>query len=208
MQSKVFLSIVVTTVNRIKEIQDLIQTIDIQEFHHGTIQIIVIDQSGKNLKNIINFKNHEIIYIKSEKISLSKARNLGLGYVTGKIVCFPDDDCVYGQGIFGRLYEIFNSKDNEKISFYQFPIFSIDNRYTHVARKWNKNSGRMGLFLMLKNTASAGMFIKTDDIMHQFSENLGVGTQYSSCEDLIFIWDNIPTKPDFSFMDTRRDRSF
>ena len=191
MPNNMFLSIIVTTIDRIKQIKGLIQSIEEQKFNHGTIQIIIIDQSRINLKEVIKCYKHEVVYIKTNKISLSKARNLGLTYSTGKIVCFPDDDCVYEKGIFNRLYKIIHSQGKGKISFWQFPIFSIDDKYTHVARKWNKDPSRIGLFLMLKNTASAGIFIKSRDIIHQFSEDLGVGAKYSSCEDLIFIWDNI-----------------
>jgi predicted glycosyltransferase involved in capsule biosynthesis len=58
------------------------------------IIITYINQGGGSLSSL-NY-NIKIIEIKSEKTSISKARNLGLtNAIESKIIAFPDDDCWY-----------------------------------------------------------------------------------------------------------------
>lgn len=189
MPKDIFLSLICTTVDRIDQIKYLIQTIQKQEFDLSKIQIIVIDQSSISLEKEIT-PNSNITFIKSEKIGLSKARNLGLKFAEGEVIGFPDDDCFYEQDLFKRLHQLVKLKNNIKSSFWQFPIFAIENNKS-VGRHWGKNSKNINSFNMYNNIASAGMFILKEDIAHQFDETLGVGSEYPSCEDLIFFWQNI-----------------
>lgn len=191
MPKNIFLSLILTTVDRINQTKHLIQTIEGQKFDLSKIQLIVIDQSNINLEKEVNTELKNIVFIKSNKIGLSKARNLGLSFVKGIIVSFPDDDCYYKQGFFSKLYDIVNSKNGSRSSYWQFPIFAINDKNKSVGRHWKNNSYKINSFNMYQNIASAGMFIRFEDVAQHFSNELGLGSKYPSCEDLIFFWENI-----------------
>jgi len=188
----IFLSLICTTVDRINQLKYLVQTIEEQDYDLSKVQVIIINQSNAKLEKEFLF-NLNIKFIKSDKVGLSKARNLGLKYAMGEVIGFPDDDCFYEQGLFKKLHQMAKSGNIKKSSFWQFPIFAIENNKS-VGRHWRKKSKNINTLNMYNNIASAGMFIRKEDISHHFAEHLGVGSDYPSCEDLIFFWENIVLK--------------
>ena len=78
------------------ELERFVNSLNRQEgIDFSTIQLIFVDQ-GEN-KEVFDKLNSQIEfqYIKSERCSLSHARNIGLQYVKGIYVGYPDDDCWY-----------------------------------------------------------------------------------------------------------------
>lgn len=90
------LSLIQTSQNRRMELERFVNSLNRQEgIDFSTIQLIFVDQ-GEN-KDVFDKLNSQIEfqYIKSECCSLSHARNIGLQYVKGIYVGYPDDDCWY-----------------------------------------------------------------------------------------------------------------
>lgn len=90
------LSLIQTSQNRRMELERFVISLNKQEgIDFSTIQFIFVDQ-GEN-KDVFDKLNSQIEfqYIKSERCSLSHARNIGLQYVKGAYVGYPDDDCWY-----------------------------------------------------------------------------------------------------------------
>jgi glycosyltransferase involved in cell wall biosynthesis len=76
------------------------------------IEIIFVDQG--NNKEIINDFNKKlnIIYLKIDEVSLSKARNYGFKYAKGDIIGFPDDDCWYDKNYLVEVHNYFMENRN------------------------------------------------------------------------------------------------
>ena len=68
MPKNIFLSLILTTVDRINQTKHLIQTIEGQKFDLSKIQLIVIDQSNINLEKEVNTELKNIVFVKSNKI--------------------------------------------------------------------------------------------------------------------------------------------
>ena len=96
MGEKITLSLVQTSQDRGLELKRFVDSFNRQtNIDFKEIQLIFYDQ-GDN-REIFDSLNQQakFDYIKGNRCSLSKARNLCLPYVKGKFIAFPDDDCWY-----------------------------------------------------------------------------------------------------------------
>lgn len=100
-------SLVLATVGRTAELTRFFENLSAQSYRD--FEVIVVDQnSDDRLKPILAVYAGRvpILHAKSP-CGLSLARNIGLGYVTGQIVAFPDDDCWYPSNLLERVSSIF-----------------------------------------------------------------------------------------------------
>lgn len=103
------ISLVQTSQNRVKELLRYVESLNAQEnIDFSKIQLIFVDQgdSKEALKNL-NPQIH-FVYIKYKPSSLSHARNIGLKYVKGEYIAFPDDDCWYEPDTLKKVLEAFS----------------------------------------------------------------------------------------------------
>ena len=103
-------SLVLATIGRTKEIEDFCSSLASQAYND--IELIIVDQNvDDRLVPIIQpySSKFTILHLRCEK-GLSKARNHGLKFITGDIVCFPDDDCVYPVGLLNKVHHLFQNK--------------------------------------------------------------------------------------------------
>lgn len=90
-------SLIVCTLGRFDDIDVLFASFIKQKYKH--FEVILVDQNEDGyLTPILNKYEgaFPLTHVKSPK-GLSIARNNGMKYVTGDIVCFPDDDCYYSE---------------------------------------------------------------------------------------------------------------
>ena len=76
-------------------------------------EVIIVDQNeGYFLEPLIEKykKKFSIKHVKTNIKGLSKARNIGLKYIEGEIVCFPDDDCYYERDTVENVLQIFKEE--------------------------------------------------------------------------------------------------
>jgi len=93
--SKINLSIIIPTINRKKELFQLLQSIK-EAVGQLSYEILIIDQNRHGyLETVLfHFKTHlNIKYYNVDFTGLSKAKNFGAAMAQGKWLCFPDDDC-------------------------------------------------------------------------------------------------------------------
>lgn len=84
----------------------------------------------------------KIKYIHIEQKGLSLARNIGLKYVKGDIVAFPDDDCEYPADLLKEVNDFFVSCNEYEI----FACKSIDkNLKVNSNGKWESKQYRITL---------------------------------------------------------------
>lgn len=155
-------------------------------------EIIFVDQSQDDeIKELFNSFNGIVNYkiICTNKISLSKARNIAIKECSGNIICFCDDDAFYDKSIFYYLSSIFRGGDK----VYTFPVIDYDSKEYYGNRKFPKDKKILGFNDVIKYCLSVSIFVCSDsnDWIKKniyFDENLGVGTPIGGSEetDLMF----------------------
>ena len=92
---QIHFSLVMGTVGRTEEITQFLSSLAQQSYKN--FELIIVDQNldDRLVPAIQRFaKLFRIIHLASQK-GLSRARNIGLKEVTGNVIAFPDDDCLY-----------------------------------------------------------------------------------------------------------------
>lgn len=178
-------SLVLATYNRKVEVELFIKSLLNQEYK--LFELIVIDQNINNLIDDIIFKYSNDIFIKhykSRELGLSYNRNIGLKYITGDIVAFPDDDCEYPPSLLNDIISRFNEFENidiitgstidknSHISYLKSPLQSVEVTYKNV----------------FSTAISFTIFIKNFHLFKiYFDEKLGVGSKFGSSEETDFL---------------------
>ena len=102
------LSLVVASVDRTQELQNLLEGFAAQPFRN--FEVVIVDQNlDDRLAPIVaRFAPlFSVIHIRSNVRNCSHARNEGLAAVTGDIVGFPDDDCLFQPDTMQRVVKHF-----------------------------------------------------------------------------------------------------
>ncbi|ODR83892.1 glycosyltransferase [Shewanella xiamenensis] len=153
----------------------------------GTInflEVVFIDQSDDNkIENIAKKYKSEvnILLLNSPKVSLSKARNLGLKICSGNIIGFCDDDAFYDYDSILRLSRL-KSTQNELVSI---PVVDQSSGKMYGGRSFPNTSKNLSFLDIIRYSVSVGTFI----ILHEqiedlkFDERLGVGTSWGGSEE-------------------------
>ncbi|HCN4986280.1 TPA: glycosyltransferase, partial [Escherichia coli] len=93
-------SLVLCTINNRKDIPKFIESLSCN-IHEKKfeVELIVIDQNTLSIADLFSDIAERVTlkYFKVDFKGLSRARNYALKHVSGDIVCFPDDDCIYTQ---------------------------------------------------------------------------------------------------------------
>lgn len=201
------LSVVIPTMNRPKSLKDTIFS-----FLSGSKvpdEIVIVDQSlnddTEKMLHIIkqDFQEINFLYLKLEKPSLTKARNMGLDFCTNDIIIFSDDDIEIYEDTINNVYMLMkqdnvaivgalddNSNYKSSILGYFAGINSFQKRHIGYVSKscfgkyptsfneCTKTEWCMGYFFSIKKSLSDKWKIKWD-------ENL---VSYAYAEDLDFTY--------------------
>lgn len=176
-------SLVLATYGRKEELKRFFESLKEQTYQN--FEVIICDQNPEGfLQDILLEYEHSfrIIHLRSER-GLSKARNLGLRYLTGEIVGFPDDDCLYPPSL---LMDVLNRflMDKDLAVLCGLPV-NFNNKVT--SGKYLSYKTQVNKYKALFAFCSYTMFMKRDVIkkVGHFDETLGLGSSYyQSAEDL------------------------
>lgn len=174
------ISLVTATLGRTEELKVLLNSLAAQKYKD--FELIIVDQNDhREISSIIekyNFLN--IKYIRSSIKGLSYNRNIGLEYVEGDFVGFPDDDCYYDEM---TLFEVFNAfKNDDKCSFV---VSEVKDPYTNRSFI-NGGNPRIYRKQIYKHCISYNTFVRRNT--EKFDEKLGVGSYYGSGEETDYLW--------------------
>lgn len=183
-----FFSLIISTINRTKELQLLFDSLILTEF--TDFEIIVIDQNCTPLIDqiITDYSIHlNIKHIKSTEKGLARGRNLGIINASGELFCFPDDDSVYPPAL---LTEVFNYLN--KLNQYQgLSVKCLAIEDNSDFGRWSNSPTEVKRNNCLTTTMSTGLFLKKTAVLDTgfFDENLGAGAQspYLSGEETDFV---------------------
>ena len=177
-------SLIMATLGRYNEVDKMIESLLKQTYKN--FELIIVDQNKKGfLDEIIKKydKKIEIVYINTEKKGLSRARNIGLKYIKGDYVGFPDDDCIYRDTkTLEKIVTIFENKNLD--------VLTATIIHNEKKKEGNKfvNINKFNVWI---KGISYTMFFKRKVINEVgfFDERLGVGsdTQYGSGEETDYL---------------------
>ncbi|MGC1462556.1 MAG: glycosyltransferase [Terracidiphilus sp.] len=126
-----------------------------------------------------------ILHTRSER-GLSRARNHGLSFAKGRLVAFPDDDCMYQQGLLEWVVDWFETN-------FEYDILAVgvqDFDGVPSGNRWPQDSCDIKPVNAFRTTFSSSLFLFTDLARStQFDIHLGVGsgTPYGSGEETDYI---------------------
>lgn len=174
-------SLVVATIGRIRELEDLFQSLSLQT--HRDFEVILVDQNDDDRLAWIDTSPYPfpIIRTRSNVHHLSHARNVGLGKAIGDIVAFPDDDCAYPPDLLGRVDEAFRKQLD--LGVRTGPAVTLAGGSS--SGRWRKDLGEIDLKNVWLCAIAFNMFIRRTLVLSigGFDEHLGVGGQFGSAED-------------------------
>jgi len=180
-------SLILATINRTLEVEKLLESLKKQT--HRDFELIVVDQNPDNrLIHLLNEYGNffPIQHIHSAK-GLSRARNIGLKYISGEVVCFPDDDGWYAPSLLAQVSHL----------LMQHPEYDgctgkvIDANGNAVGGRYDSRAGFLSTYNVWIRATSFSIFLRSAAIeaMKPFDERLGVGsgTPFGSGEETDFL---------------------
>lgn len=186
-------SLIMGTVGRTNEIKRFLNSLKRQSYKN--FELIIVDQNKDNkISSILNEYKHNfpIIYLKMDEFGLSKARNLGMRYISGDIIGFPDDDCIYPENLLENIVNILTINSE----FDGVSGRALDEEGESFSR-FHKKKGWITLFNVWQRTGSCVVFFRKRVIRHigEFDETLGIGAQtpWQGAEDIDYVLRSVRT---------------
>lgn len=180
MENHIKCSLILCTLNRTYHVDAFLHSLTLQQY--TSFECIVVDQNpDERLLPIIQKYSSllTLIYVHSAVKGVSANRNLGIEYVTGELICFPDDDCEYTSQTLQQVVNYFESHPESSL-------------YTCAVRdkETGARSSMPAIVCPLTRTnyfnkaISIGIFIRYININHiVFDTQLGVGATFGSAEE-------------------------
>lgn len=177
------ISLILATVGRVRSVYRFLESVEAQEYPN--LEVVIADQNPDNrlTATIEQFRPRlHIVHLRTP-LGLSRSRNEAWQAMTGEIVGFPDDDCIYPRGLLNRIAdELARSPEigglagcpvtmRTRERFRGFPSQPVEFTHENV---WQLSSS-VGLFLRRDTIRAVGDFDET--------LGLGSGTPWISAED-------------------------
>ena len=137
-----FVSIVIPTYNRKEMLKECIDSLIMQSY--PTCEIIIIDDGStdgtKGLLEGYSKNDLGVNYFHQENKGPGAARNLGIKYSKGEIICFTDDDCIADKDWTKNLVETYTDKNVGGIGgkIVDYKIETIIERYIRNRKLLNQ----------------------------------------------------------------------
>jgi glycosyltransferase involved in cell wall biosynthesis len=167
-------SLIMATLGRSDEIARMFDSLVLQDYPE--LEVIVVDQNEDDrvVKVVERYRDRlPIVYLRSDK-GKSRALNVGLKWVSGDVVAFPDDDCWYQPDTLSNIAAGLKANpDIDGITGKSVDAASTDSqgRWAAVAQDVNRFNvwicaTAYTMFMRRRAVAAAG----------EFDVDLGVGT--------------------------------
>jgi glycosyltransferase involved in cell wall biosynthesis len=151
--------------------------------------VIVVDQNAdrERIPALLSLflERLPIRYARSER-GLSRARNRGLPLASGTLVAFPDDDCLYPNGLLKWVVNWFES--NKKYDI--LAVGAKDAEGVLSGNRWPQDVCDIHAANAFRTTFSSSLFLRSDvAVTEQFDVQLGIGsgTPYGCGEETDYV---------------------
>jgi glycosyltransferase involved in cell wall biosynthesis len=180
-------SLVLTTLGRDKELVDFLKSLLYQSYKE--FELIVIDQNkdGKIDAIIEQFKDcFEIKHVKVDFVGNARGRDHGIGYARGRIVAFPDDDCVYDKDVLKKVVAEFVGRKDLAI----LVVGSYDFASTQFSIGVNSRKARYFSRLNMMGVEFTHFFdtYRIDARQFHLDHDFGIGSKYSGAEGFELLY--------------------
>jgi glycosyltransferase involved in cell wall biosynthesis len=159
------------------------------------IELIFINQGCFEPPHSIN--SHELIShkeLKHGRLPLSRARNIGLQYVTGDVIGFPDDDCWYSPNVLQEVVSYFDA--HPATSAICANVYDPVLKRSYGGRPVGAHV-RVDYLNLFELPISVGIFVRRkapESVGFHFDEQLGAGTLLGSGEETDLIYRLLKSK--------------
>jgi glycosyltransferase involved in cell wall biosynthesis len=179
-------SLIVATLGRSSEIGELLESLLAQG--RDDFEVIIVDQNADDrVAPVLQpyAPRLPITHLRSSIRNANHARNLGLRAARGEIVTFPDDDCLYPDGVLARVDAAFRAAPS--LGVLTGPAASPEGGLG--SGRWREASGAIDLNNVWTSVIEFNLFLPRHLMLALggFDERLGPGTRWGSAEgnDLI-----------------------
>jgi glycosyltransferase involved in cell wall biosynthesis len=174
-------SLIVATKGRTVELGAFLESLKRQ--HTADFEVIVVDQNEDDrLQSIISLytADFSILWLRSAIANSSHARNLGITAAQGEILTFPDDDCLYPDGLLPRVDQHFTAAP--ALGLLTGPARAPSG--TLGSGRWTRHTGTPDYRSIWTNVIEFNMFFRRATLppLLRFDEELGVGARFGSGE--------------------------
>lgn len=168
-------SLILGTINRSKELERFLKHLDKQTYRNFDLIIVDQNQDSKLLSILMPYKKSFCIQYLHSIPGLSRARNVGLKYVSGNVIAFPDDDCWYPPDLLEYVNDIFHKYPNID----GLTGCSKDEHGRDSAGRYDFKSGIVKKYNVWIRGRSITIFLKSKVVRQvgNFDELLGIGSE-------------------------------
>ncbi len=165
-------SLVMGTLGRTNEVRAFLESLQRQD--HRDFELLIVDQNpDERLAPLVDeYRQHFRILRYRSAPGLSRARNVGLRYVSGDVVAFPDDDCWYPEGLLSYVAGRLKTQPS---------LDGVSGRFVDAAGceegRWLRDTQTLTRFSVWRGAISFGIFLRRALVerISGFDEALGVG---------------------------------
>ncbi|MCK9605932.1 MAG: glycosyltransferase family 2 protein [Methylomonas sp.] len=181
------ISLVLATLGRDLELLDLLKSLIFQTYQD--FELIVIDQNrdGKIDNILAGFKQClDIKHLKVDFTGNAKARDYGIGLAQGRIIAFPDDDCVYDKNVLEHVVAEFETRKKLAI----LVVGSYDFSDTRFSIGVNSRKARYFSRLNMMGVEFTQFFAmdRVDRRQFYLDHDFGIGSKYSGAEGFELLY--------------------
>ena len=176
--------LVVATTGRSDELATFLDSVEAQDFER--LRVIVVDQNDdERVESIVRGRSVDVAHVRSER-GLSRARNVALELVDADLVAFPDDDCIYPEGLLTRVAGRFHS--DRELDGLAGRAADAEGR---SSASWKTDSVTLTDDNLWNRANAATIFLRRDLVTQigDFDEHLGLGSgePWSSGEETDYL---------------------
>lgn len=180
-------SLVICTLGRTAQLSRFLKSLDGQLVTGD--QLIIVDQNADDRVNEVlaskGWVGLDCQHIRTSP-GLSRARNAALPFIRGDVVAFPDDDCVYPQGLLEKVRHWFLENLGEGLCVAAATLDGSGQPW-----RFDKSEGPVTYKNVLRRGVSFGIFLRRAVVAQvgKFDESLGVGagTAWGSGEETDYL---------------------
>ena len=176
--------LVVATTGRTDELAVFLDSVEAQAFER--LRVIVVDQNDdERVAPVVHGRGVQVMRVRSDR-GLSRARNVGLGLIDADLVAFPDDDCVYPEGLLASVAGRFHSE--RELDGLAGRTADAEGR---SSASWRTDAATLTDDNLWNRANAATMFLRRNLVerIGDFDEQLGLGSgePWSSGEETDYL---------------------
>jgi glycosyltransferase involved in cell wall biosynthesis len=180
-------SLILATLGRDLELADFLKSLMNQTYKN--FELIIIDQNrdGKIDAIVELFKDcFDMKHVKVDFTGNARARDYGIGFVQGRVVAFPDDDCAYDKDVLKKVVAEFKRRPNLSI----LVVGSYDFSSSRFSIGVNNHKARYFSRFQMLGVEFTQFFDRKriDGKQFHLDHDFGIGSKYSGGEGFELLY--------------------